>query len=127
MHEESTLAEAERIEPADLKKMIDAGNVVVLDESKAPEEKMVGGAVRATPNDLVGWIKVIPPGKDVVTYCTSMNEASSARAARQLIHSGITNVKVLRGGLEGWEKAGYATDSANAARTSPLLAHAESA
>jgi hypothetical protein len=28
------------------------------------------GAIRATPNDLLGWMKVIPPGKDVVTYCT---------------------------------------------------------
>ena len=70
MHEESSLAEAERIEPATLKSMIDAGNTVVLDVSKAAEEKRVHGALRATPNDLVGWMKVIPPGKDVVTYCT---------------------------------------------------------
>lgn len=70
VHPESSLAQAERIEPAELKKMLDAGNTVVLDVSKAPEEKKVYGALRATPNDLVGWIKVIPPGKDVVTYCT---------------------------------------------------------
>jgi hypothetical protein len=70
MHEESRLAEAERIEPAALKKMLDAGNTVVLDVSKASEEKRVLGAIRATPNDLLGWMKVIPPGKDVVTYCT---------------------------------------------------------
>jgi hypothetical protein len=70
MHEESKLGEAERIEPAELKKMVDRGNAVVLDVSKSPEEKRVRGALRATPNDLVGWLKVIPPGKDVVTYCT---------------------------------------------------------
>jgi hypothetical protein len=67
---ESSMAEAERIEPEVLKKMVDAGNTVILDVSKAPEEKKLRGAVRATPNDLVGWLKLIPPGKDVVTYCT---------------------------------------------------------
>jgi len=70
MHAESRLAEPVRIDPAELKKTLDAGTVVVLDVSKAPEEKRVRGALRATPNDLVGWLKVIPPGKDVVTYCT---------------------------------------------------------
>jgi rhodanese-related sulfurtransferase len=56
-----------------------------------------------------------------------MNEASSARAAQQLIHSGIKNAKVLRGGLEGWEKAGYATESAHAAQAPPRIAAASSA
>ncbi len=121
VHGESKLAEAERIEPADLKKMIDAANVVVLDVSKASEEKKVRGAIRAAPNDLVGWIKVIPPGKDVVTYCTCMNEASGVRAAQQLIQAGIRNVKVLRGGLESWEKAGYEIESANIAEDHPRI------
>jgi rhodanese-related sulfurtransferase len=56
-----------------------------------------------------------------------MNEASSARAAQQLIHAGIENVKVLRGGLEGWEKAGYATESTNLAAAPPRIAEKRSA
>jgi 3-mercaptopyruvate sulfurtransferase SseA len=56
-----------------------------------------------------------------------MNEGSSARAAQQLIHAGIANVKVLRGGLEGWEKAGYAVESANPAEAPPRIAATSSA
>jgi len=56
-----------------------------------------------------------------------MNEGSSARAAQQLNQAGIKNVKVLRGGLEGWEKAGYATEAATSAQAPPRLAAANSA
>lgn len=56
-----------------------------------------------------------------------MNEGSSARAAQQLTQAGIANVKVLRGGLEGWEKAGYAIESANLAEAPPRIAKARSA
>jgi 3-mercaptopyruvate sulfurtransferase SseA len=51
-----------------------------------------------------------------------MNEASGARAAQQLIHAGIASVKVLRGGLEGWEKAGYPIESANVTESPPRIA-----
>lgn len=56
-----------------------------------------------------------------------MNEASSARAAQQLIQAGIRNVKVLRGGLEGWEKAGYETESASVPDPHPRIVEARSA
>jgi 3-mercaptopyruvate sulfurtransferase SseA len=56
-----------------------------------------------------------------------MNEGSSARAAQQLNQAGIKNVKILRGGLEGWEKAGYAIESTNLAEAPPRIAEKRSA
>lgn len=65
---DETLKEARRIEPDELRDRL--GRVVVLDVSKGTSEHKIAGALRATPNDLSGWLSVIPPGKDVVTYCT---------------------------------------------------------
>jgi 3-mercaptopyruvate sulfurtransferase SseA len=43
-----------------------------------------------------------------------MNEASSARAARMLQAAGVTRVKALRGGLDGWRAAGYPVETVEA-------------
>lgn len=60
--------EARRIEPNELRGKL--ASVVVLDVSKETSGHKIAGALRAQPNDLSGWLKLIPPGKDVVTYCT---------------------------------------------------------
>jgi len=65
---DEALKDAGRIEPEELRDKL--ASVVVLDVSKAASEHKIAGALRAEPNDLTGWLKVIPPGKDVVTYCT---------------------------------------------------------
>jgi hypothetical protein len=61
--------QGERIDPAELRKQLASG-VIVLDVSKAAAEHKIQGAIRTEPNDLSGWLRVIPRGKDVVTYCT---------------------------------------------------------
>jgi len=65
---DEALKEAGRIEPKALRDKL--ASVVVLDVSKETPEHKIAGALRAAPNDLTGWLKVLPPGKDVVTYCT---------------------------------------------------------
>jgi len=62
--------DAERIEPAEAKQLADRGAAILLDVSKAPGAERIKGALRAQPNDLTGWVSVVPPGKSVVTYCT---------------------------------------------------------
>jgi hypothetical protein len=62
--------EVERIEPAEARRLIDQGAAVVLDVSKEQDREKIGGALRAQPNDLAGWLAVVQPGKSVVTYCT---------------------------------------------------------
>jgi hypothetical protein len=59
-----------RIEPAQAKELVDRGAAVVLDVGKAPMPERIKGALRARPNELAGWLAVLPPGKSVVTYCT---------------------------------------------------------
>jgi Domain of unknown function (DUF4760) len=67
----TALAEdVERIGPQEAKRLVDQDAAVMLDVSKQPEGKKIKGAVRANPNDLTGWLTVVPRGKAVITYCT---------------------------------------------------------
>jgi rhodanese-related sulfurtransferase len=45
--------------------------------------------------------------RPIVTYCTCGGDTSAARAALAFADLGIRGVKVLRGGLGAWEKAGH--------------------
>jgi rhodanese-related sulfurtransferase len=60
----------DRIEPAEAKQLVDGGQAIVLDVSKARHGERIAGALRAQPNDLTGWLSTLPQGKSVVTYCT---------------------------------------------------------
>jgi hypothetical protein len=62
--------DVERIGPQEAKRLVDQDAVVMLDVSKQPQRQKIKGAVRANPNDLTGWLTVVPRGKDVITYCT---------------------------------------------------------
>ncbi len=62
--------DADRIEPAELKKWVERDEAVVLDVSKSAAGPRIAGALRAEPNDLRGWVNVLPRGKSVATYCT---------------------------------------------------------
>jgi len=63
-------ATVERIGPQEAKRLVDQDAAVMLDLSMQPEGQKIKGAVRANPNDLTGWLTVVPRGKDVITYCT---------------------------------------------------------
>ncbi len=47
----------------------------------------------------------------VVAYCTSPDEATSARMTQELRRRGFKNVKILKGGLGGWIIAGLPVDT----------------
>jgi hypothetical protein len=62
--------EVERIEPREAKRLLEQDGAIVLDVSKQPNGEKIRGAIRTNPNDLTGWLTVVSPGKDIVTYCT---------------------------------------------------------
>src|SRR3989449_757985 len=65
------------------------------------------GAVRLDPDDAgKGRIPLdAESGQLIVTYCTSPEEATSARIAQLLRQRQFTNVRILKGGLGGWTNA----------------------
>ncbi len=71
------------------------------------DPRVLPGAVRIGPTEIVAQSKLLPRDRDVVLYCTCPNEETSARIAKQLLKVGVHRVRPLRGGFEGWRDAGF--------------------
>jgi membrane protein DedA with SNARE-associated domain/rhodanese-related sulfurtransferase len=106
-----------RLEPEELKAMLDQacndGSVqpFIVDLRHPldylPDPRVLPGAVRIGPAEIARNAERIPRDRDVILYCTCPSEETSAKVAMQLHRLGITRVRPLRGGFDGWKRAGY--------------------
>ena len=101
-----------RIEPAELKAMMDRGeNLYIVDLRHPldllPDPRILPGAVRLLPNELIARNAEIPRDRDVVLYCTCPSEATSAKIALTMRRFGVDRIRPLRGGFDGWKEQGY--------------------
>jgi membrane protein DedA with SNARE-associated domain/rhodanese-related sulfurtransferase len=106
-----------RLEPSELMAMLDeaAGGTTphpyIVDLRHPldylPDPRVLPGAVRIGPAELAMCAADIPRDRDVILYCTCPSEETSAKVALQLHKLGITRVRPLRGGFDGWKTAGY--------------------
>jgi membrane protein DedA with SNARE-associated domain/rhodanese-related sulfurtransferase len=106
-----------RLDPAELKAMLDEAAVdgsiqpFIVDLRHPldylPDPRVLPGAVRIGPSELALHAERIPRDRDVILYCTCPSEETSAKVALQLHRLGITRVRPLRGGFDGWKQAGY--------------------
>jgi membrane protein DedA with SNARE-associated domain/rhodanese-related sulfurtransferase len=106
-----------RIEPSEVKAMLDhavtdAGCQPFIVDLRhpldyLPDPRVLPGAVRIGPNEIALHADRIPRDRDIILYCTCPSEETSAKVAMQLHRLGITRVRPLRGGFDGWKKAGY--------------------
>ena len=98
---------AATVSPEALKRRLDAGDDVTIVDLRTALD------VAATPYAIPGsrWLAAdaideheveLLRSRDVVLYCASPNDATSARVALQLKHKGITRVRPLEGGLAAW-------------------------
>jgi rhodanese-related sulfurtransferase len=110
-----------RMEPTELKELIDAGQPVFIVDLRhpldyLPDPRTIPGSLSLTPDKLVAESDRIPRDQEVVLFCTCPSEATAARMALKLRELGIHRVRPLRGGFEEWRKLGYPlVDIANAA------------
>jgi membrane protein DedA with SNARE-associated domain/rhodanese-related sulfurtransferase len=107
---------ASRLEPEELKKQLDAGEVVCIIDLRHPLELLpdpftLPGARHFSPDSLATRNLEIPRDRDVVLYCTCPSEATSAKVAMQLHKLGIERVRPLRGGFDEWKRLGYPMDA----------------
>ena len=95
------------VSPEALKRRLDAGDDVTIVDLRTALD------VAATPYAIPGsrWLAAdaidgheveLLRSRDVVLYCASPNDATSARVALQLKHKGISRVRPLEGGLAAW-------------------------
>ncbi len=102
------------ITPAVLQQKLQAHKkVAVLDlldvegQDEASKVPGIAGAARISPTPLRGSAKIrVPSDVQIVLYCSSRNQLTSARTAQALRRKGISNVWVLQGGLKGWRELG---------------------
>jgi rhodanese-related sulfurtransferase len=102
------------ISPTLLEQKLQAGKkVAVLDlldiEGQEDGKPVPGipGAARISAAPLRSSAKIrIPPDVQIVLYCSSPNQLTSARTALALRRKGISNVWVLQGGLKAWRELG---------------------
>jgi len=106
-----------RLEPEELKAMLDEAEQegtlrpYIIDLRHPldylPDPRVLPGAVRIVPGEIARRVERIPRDRDVILYCNCPAEESSGKVALQLHRLGITRVRPLRGGFDGWKDAGY--------------------
>lgn len=101
-----------RLEPRELKRMLDAGQPVFIVDLRhpldyLPDPRTLPGAMSLTPDKLVAESERIPRNQEVVLFCTCPSEATAAKMALQLRRMGIHRVRPLRGGYDEWKRLGY--------------------
>jgi len=101
-----------RLEPEELKRMIDSGNPVFIVDLRhpldyLPDPRVLPGALRLTPDKLIENQNEIPRDRDIVLYCTCPSEATAAKMAMNLHKLGIYRVRPLRGGFDMWKAKGF--------------------
>jgi rhodanese-related sulfurtransferase len=93
-----------------------SGNETVLiidvrsSESYANSQSKIKGALHFNVRKLKSRLrfpplKDVPKNQPVVTYCACPSEEAAITAAQVLLENGFTNVKALKGGWTGWQKA----------------------
>ena len=101
-----------RIELDEVKRMLDDGARPFIVDLRhpldyLPDPRVLPGAVRIGPSEVASHAEWIPRDRDIILYCTCPSEETSAKVALQLHRLGITRVRPLRGGFDGWKQAGY--------------------
>jgi membrane protein DedA with SNARE-associated domain/rhodanese-related sulfurtransferase len=88
---------------------LDAGPVLIDVRSSANAQidpRRIPGALLVELSDIARHAQHLPRDREIVLHCNCPNEASAARAARLLAERGVTRVRPLAGGLEGWVASG---------------------
>jgi membrane protein DedA with SNARE-associated domain/rhodanese-related sulfurtransferase len=101
-----------RLEPDDLKSMIDSGQPVFIVDLRhpldyLPDPRTLPGALSLTPDKLIEQSDLIPRDREIVLFCTCPSEATAAKMALRLRSMGIYRVRPLRGGYAEWKRLGY--------------------
>jgi len=102
----------DRISPEALYSMLERGDAVQIVDLRhpldyLPDPRTLPGAVMMSPDRLVEWSGHIPQDHDVVLFCTCPNEETAVRMAFTIRKLGVSRVRPLLGGFDGWKEHGF--------------------
>jgi membrane protein DedA with SNARE-associated domain/rhodanese-related sulfurtransferase len=103
---------AARLDPLELKQMLDAGEEVFIVDLRHPDERIedaftLPGAHLILPHEIPTRHESIPRDRDVIVFCSCPGEASAAKVALTLHKRGVERVRPLRGGYDEWKRLGF--------------------
>ena len=96
---------------ADVLPLQAGGRALVIDVriEKSFTEGHIAGAINVPVDEVEArgpWLLRLASGRPIVTYCSCVNEHTSAVAAQELTAAGAKNVSALLGGYPAWVAAG---------------------
>jgi membrane protein DedA with SNARE-associated domain/rhodanese-related sulfurtransferase len=107
----------DRITVAELRKLIDDGQKIVILDVRPKETRVregtIPGAVSAHPADTDPALKTYPREMEIIVYCACPNEESAATAAKHLKQAGFKKIRPLLGGIDAWVQAGHPVERLN--------------
>jgi rhodanese-related sulfurtransferase len=71
------------------------------------DSKVIPGAKRIAPKEVLEDPSLIPREKETVVYCTCPSDKTSRAVLRKALAMNFTRIKFLKGGLDGWKAKGY--------------------
>jgi rhodanese-related sulfurtransferase len=97
--------------PSELNAKLESEKIAIIDLLNFEDGVIsvgIPGAIRIDPIRLRGRSKVVVPKElELILYCSSVGEITSARVALALRRKGILKVWILEGGLKAWIQEGY--------------------
>jgi rhodanese-related sulfurtransferase len=101
------------MEQQEAKQLLDRNAVAILDvrDIDAYTASHVPGAMQIPLARVEGEIPYLPKDKPLVAYCTCPHDEAAIEAVQIMQHGGMTNARVLRGGLQEWTRLGFPTAS----------------
>lgn len=98
------------VDPATVRRWLDDGEAVLVDvrETSEYEQEHIPGSVLVPLSVFDPDLFPRIPGKKLVIHCAVGKR--SAAAGKQLLQAGHARVHNLRGGIQAWKGAGYATE-----------------
>jgi rhodanese-related sulfurtransferase len=71
------------------------------------DSKVIRGAKRIAPREVLENPSLIPKEKETVVYCTCPSDKTSRTILRKALGMNFSRIKFLKGGLDGWKAKGY--------------------
>lgn len=111
------------IDPAELKRMLDRGDDVIVVDSRPFDEFVrisIPGAINVPGAELLLRVPDLAPSRSTTVVVNCAGRTRSIIGAQSLINAGLPNkVVALRNGTMGWTLAGFAPDHGQTRRHAP--------
>ena len=100
------------ITPEALHALLASNQKVLVIDARLPldllgDSVIISGAVWFAPQQVLEDPSLLPERRDLVVYCTCPSDNTSRAVLHQALAMGISRIKFLKGGLDGWRAKGY--------------------